>query len=103
MVLMISISCSDEFLDVNDSSTNPPTSTPEHRIIFADEFSDEDSGWSTETSEYITRFYEDDMFHIQAEESFMGWSSNPELEYLTRFHLVLVTLLGYLQTLLVVV
>ena len=38
MVLTISISCSDEFLDVNDSSTNPPTSTPELTLPAAQKY-----------------------------------------------------------------
>jgi len=38
MVLTISISCSDEFLDVNDSTTNPPTSTPELTLPAAQKY-----------------------------------------------------------------
>ena len=38
MVLTASISCSDEFLDVNDSSTNPPTSTAELTLPAAQKY-----------------------------------------------------------------
>lgn len=64
----------------------PPTSTPEPNIIFTDDFSDEDSGWSTETTDFADRFYEDGMFHIKVEtESGSAWSSHPELESLDDF------------------
>ena len=39
MILLISISCTDDFLDVNDSSTNPPTSTPELTLPAAQKYS----------------------------------------------------------------
>lgn len=65
----------------------PPTSTPEPNILFTDDFSHEDSGWSTETGEVSNRFYKDGTFHIeiQPRSGRFAWSSHPELEVLDDF------------------
>lgn len=70
------------------STPEPTTPTPEPRVLFQDDFEEEDPGWDIGETEKVGRFFEGGQYHILIKiDRLRGWSDHPDLEVIDDFDL----------------